>query len=108
MGSARMWSADELYERGVIDVLAEKGKGEDVVRKIISDPNRSNCDTQRVRFERINREKLFEAVTIWVERAMDLPAKQIKAMKFILKAQRVARERRETGVANRHAVRTQS
>lgn len=108
LGSARRWSADELYEKGVVDVLAEKGKGNEAVRSIISDPSWSIKDLHKERLQCINEDDLFETVTLWVERAMELPAKQLKAMKFILKAQRVARERRETTFDNVSVVRIPS
>lgn len=96
LGSARRWSADELYTRGVVDVLAEKGQGKEAVRAIISDPSLATTSRYRGRFEGISVDDLFETVSLWVERAMELAPQQLKAMKFILRAQRVARERRET------------
>jgi len=105
LGSARRWSADELYERGAIDVLAEKGKGIEVVRSITSEPSCSTDESRKSRFRHISEDDLLETATAWVERAMELPSKQCKAMKLIMKAQRVARERRETSHVNMNAAR---
>lgn len=90
--SGRIYSAHELYEMGIIDVLADEGDGEnalyDFVRK--SSKYRNTCRyIKRIR-ERVNpvtHEELIDIANLWVDAAISLSEKDLKIMERIVKAQ---------------------
>lgn len=90
--SGRMYGAEELYEMGVVDVLAEDGEGEEAVYQFIRKHSRSRNAHQaiqkvRQRFNPITREELMDITTIWVDAALRLEAKDLRVMERLVRAQ---------------------
>ena len=93
--SGRTYSAEELYDMGVIDVLAEEGRGEDAVWDYIKKTHgkahgrnalRSAIQaTQALRYD-----DLAKTIDIWVDAAMGLSEADLKIMDTLIRAQQRA------------------
>ena len=90
--SGKTYSATELYDMGVVDVLADDGEGEIAVHEYIKkharrgEPSRA---LQKIR-ERVNpitHEELNDIVEIWVDTALKLSARDQKVMNWVIAAQ---------------------
>lgn len=104
--SGRIYSADEMYELGVVDMVVDNGCGEDAVRNYIA-ADRGNHAVRnaiyRVR-QRVNPITLAElrAVTdIWVDTTLKLTPTDLRRMELLQAAQlrRLARHRRDAAPA---------
>jgi len=90
--SGRTYSAEELYEMGVVDVLAEEGEGEEAVRDYIRQAHsrRNGRDAlQRLvrEVDSLHYEDLVKSIDIWVDAAFNLSESDLKTMDFLLRAQ---------------------
>jgi DSF synthase len=90
--SGNMYSARQLYDMGVIDVIAPDGAGEAAVYSFIRKHSRGG--NGRRAFEKVRRD--FESVTIdeleritaiWVDTAMRLDERDLKMMDRLVRAQ---------------------
>ncbi len=91
--SGRTYSATELYDMGVIDVLAEDGEGVQVVESYLKSHNQSHNTIRSIKKIRqivhpVTRQNLFDIVDIWVEAAMDLSTKDLAKMERLLHLQK--------------------
>ena len=97
--SGNLYSARQLYDMGVVDVITADGTGEAAVAHYV----RKHCRGSHGRraFERVRRD--FEAVTkdellhitrVWVDAAMHLSERDLRMMDRLIRAQE------RTGVAN--------
>lgn len=90
--SGRQYSAGELYEMGVVDVLAEDGQGVHAVNAFIRRHSRSRhglMAIQRVR-ERLAPlalQELDDVVMIWVDAALQLTERDLRTMGRLVAAQ---------------------
>jgi DSF synthase len=107
--SGRQYTAAELYEMGVVDILAEDGEGMHAVNAFIRRHQRSSnglLAIQRVR-QRLNPmpfQELEDVVMIWVEAAMDLTERDLRTMERLVSAQhRLARRSDDMGHAHEPA-----
>jgi DSF synthase len=105
MLSGRIYSAEELYEMGVIDLVAEDGAGEDAVYDYVERVDRSFEGTRAIYGARriVNPVTLDEmkAVTdLWVETALKLDRSDLRKMERLAAAQdrrmKTQRERKRT------------
>jgi DSF synthase len=90
--SGKMYGAEELYEVGLVDVLAEDGKGVDAVNEYIrKQERRSNgflaVQKARHRFNPITRQELMDITTVWVDAALKLNEKDLKVMDRFVRSQ---------------------
>ncbi len=90
--SGRLYTSDELYEMGVIDILAEKGEGEMEVYKYIKAANRYSNSFGAIRRVRdicnkISYDELIDVAKIWVDAAFKLTDKDLKMMGRLIKRQ---------------------
>lgn len=90
--SGRLYKAEELAEIGVVDILAEKGKGESAVHDYIRRRQRvSNAFAaiQKVRdyIQPVTHEELMDIADIWVETALKLGKKDLRVMKRLVYSQ---------------------
>lgn len=91
--SGKTWRAEELHELGVVDVLAEPGEGEAVVRTYISERQRRSPNTmmalQQVRktVNPVGYEELEEIALIWVDAALRLNERDLKIMDRLVRSQ---------------------
>lgn len=90
--SGKMYSAEELFEAGLVDVLADDGKGVEAVNEYIrKQERRSNgflaVQKARHRFNPITNQELMDITTVWVDAALKLTEKDLKVMDRFVRSQ---------------------
>lgn len=90
--NGRIYSAEEMFDMGIVDVLAEKGAGKEAVyTKIKSCEKHRNgmLAMQKViaRTDPVDYDELIDVCKIWVQAAMSLSEKDLKMMQRLVKAQ---------------------
>ena len=90
--SGKIYSAEELFDMGVVDVLAEPGEGEQAVYDYLRRRNRASkgyAAIQRVRdlYQPLCYEELAAIVDVWVDTALSLDEKDLRVIERLLKAQ---------------------
>jgi DSF synthase len=90
--SGRLYTAEELYEIGVVDVLAEPGDGVDAVHQFVGRYGRTNRTRQAVAKARqivnpVSRDELIRITDLWVDTALSLDAADLRKMQHLAKAQ---------------------
>lgn len=93
IGSVRRWQAEELFEMGAIDVLAEPGEGKTVATAMINTSTESQLSDYRRRFQNVRLGTLQRDVIRWVDQSFSLSDRELRVMGLILKAQKRARIR---------------
>ena len=92
LSNGRIYSAEEMYEMGVVDVLADDGEGNAAVYAKINSCEKHRkgmLAMQRVmeRVEPVDYDELLDVCKIWVQAAMDLSEKDLRMMTRLVKAQ---------------------
>lgn len=92
IASGKVYTAEELYDMGVVDVLVPDGQGEDAVYEFIHHQrNRSSgfqaLDRVIEQFNPLSYKELLDVVTVWVDTAMQLSEKNIRLMQYLVRAQ---------------------
>ncbi len=88
----KLYTAEELHEMGLVDILAEEGEGEMAVYEHIKRENRA-CNgfraLRRVRDARdpITYEELSQVLEIWVDTALKLERRDLKMMERLVSRQ---------------------
>jgi DSF synthase len=90
--NGKIYRAEELHAEGVVDVLAEDGKGEDALYNFLLGNNgRCNAYESVLRVRRklrpLRYEQLQEVVELWVDAAMRIGARDIRKMERLARAQ---------------------
>lgn len=90
--SGKLYSSEELFDMGVIDILAEKGEGEMEVYKYIKAANRYSNSYGAIRKVRdicnkISYDELIDIAKIWTDAAFKLTEKDLKMMGRLIKRQ---------------------
>ncbi len=90
--SGRLFLAEELYELGAVDVLAEPGGGEMAVHDYIRRETRSRNGALALRSARdeiqpITYSELMRVSEIWVDAALRLEAKDVRMMERLVNRQ---------------------
>lgn len=90
--SGRIYDAEELYEMGVVDVLAEDLHGEMAVYDYIRRENRAANGYRALRAakQRVNRidyQELMDIADIWVQAALRLEARDLRMMERLVARQ---------------------
>jgi DSF synthase len=90
--SGRLYSAEELHTRRVIDVVAEDGEGEDAIHRVVREVDpRHRGIVAALRAQRlavpIRRETLSAIVDQWAECAMGLTDRDLRLMERLARAQ---------------------
>jgi len=91
--SGKTYTAAELYDMGIVDVLAEDGAGVQATEDYMNSHNQSHNTIRSIKKIRqivhpITRQNLYEIVDIWVEAAMDLSEKDLSKMERLLHLQK--------------------
>ena len=91
--SGKMYTSEELYEIGVVDVLANPGEGEQAVYTYISKQNQMYGGCQalrriRQRYQPIDYQELLDITADWVDTAMQLPEKDLRTMDRLAHSQK--------------------
>lgn len=90
--SGRIYSAEELHEMGVVDVLAEDGQGQQAVQEYIARHDRKFNAHQatyraRRRVNPVTLDELTDVVDIWAEAALNLTDSDLRKMDRLCAAQ---------------------
>lgn len=91
--SGKIYSATELYDMGVVDVLVDNGEGEKAVYAYMKKQNRAPLGYQAVREIRQSEQPvvyadLLKITTRWVETALLLDDKDLRTMQRLARSQR--------------------
>ena len=91
--SGETYTAGELYDMGVIDVLAEDGEGILATKDYMNSHNRSHNTIRAMKKIRqivhpITKQTFYDIVDIWVEAAMDLSEKDLAKLDRLLQLQK--------------------
>lgn len=90
--SGRIYSAAELFDMSLIDVLAEDGRGEEAVRDYIAQNRRQHAVHRRLRdvnmrVNPLSLEELRDVTDIWAEHAMQLEEPDLRKMERLARTQ---------------------
>jgi DSF synthase len=90
--SGKLYSSDELFELGIVDVLAEKGEGELAVYNYIKASSRQSNSYQAMRKVKdicnpISYQELLDIVKVWVDAAFNLSPRDLKMMDRLIQRQ---------------------
>ncbi len=90
--SGDLWTAEQLYAKGVVDVLAETGCGEQAVMDFIRRQERVGNGTAgihraRRRVSPIEYGELLDIALIWAETALRLSDRDLRVMERLVRAQ---------------------
>ncbi|MEO7344871.1 MAG: enoyl-CoA hydratase-related protein, partial [Methylotenera sp.] len=90
--SGKIYTGEELYKMGVVDVLAEDGQGEYALNTWIKKNHRSLNSFQAInrakqRVSPLTIDELNEITEIWVDAALRLDERNLKVMERLVRAQ---------------------
>ena len=90
--SGQLFTAEELYELGVVDILAERGEGELAVLDYIKRAERAANGYRAMREVKdacntITYQELLDITTIWVEAALRLEKRDLRMMERLVSRQ---------------------
>lgn len=90
--SGRIYTAEELHEIGVVDVLADDGEGVNEVDSFIKKHDKSSNTRKallkiRNRVNPVTLKELMDIGEIWVDTAMSLTTKELKVMERLIRSQ---------------------
>lgn len=92
VSSGKIYTGEELYQMGVVDVLAEDGQGEYALNNWIKKHHKSLNSFQAInrakqRVNQLTRDELFDITDIWVDAALRLDERNLKVMERLVRAQ---------------------
>ncbi len=90
--SGRLYKAEELYEMGVVDRLAEPGQGKEVLTQYIKEAEKHRSVhslLQRVHntHHRVPFKELQDITELWVDSALQLSERDLRTMERLVRAQ---------------------
>ncbi len=106
--SGKLYSAEELHELGVVDVLVGKGEGEEAVYGYVEKQSRRSngyiaLQKARHRFNPVTYQELIDITGIWVDAALQLGDKDLKVMdRFVRSQQKLV----EKSITLKHSIAT--
>lgn len=99
--SGKIYSAEELHELGMVDVLVEDGEGVEAVRDYVA--KRARCSNgymalqkARHRFNPVTYQEMMDITQIWVDAALQLSDKDLKVMDRFSRSQKKLFEKGES------------
>jgi len=83
--SGKLYSAEELFDLGIVDILAKKGEGEMEVYRYINSAERKANTYQAIRkvkdiFDPVSYQELIDITKIWVDSALNINDKDLRMM----------------------------
>lgn len=92
MLDGKKYISDELFEMGVVDKLADKGRGQQVVYEYIKEVKKYNNAHMAMKYVRekvhpISHDDLIDVCKYWVDIAMNISERDLKLMKRLARAQ---------------------
>ena len=90
--SGKIYSGEELYQMGVVDVLAEDGLGEYALTNWIKKNHRSLNSSQAINKAKqcvnpLTYQELYNITEVWVDAALRLDERNLKVMERLVRAQ---------------------
>jgi DSF synthase len=89
--SGRVYSAEEMYDLGVIDLVVDSGCGEEAVREYVGDPRKHGARQAiyraRQRANPLTLSELRDITDMWVETTMKLTEADLRRMSHLQSAQ---------------------
>lgn len=90
--SGRTYTSEELYEMGLIDMLAEAGDGEQAVHDYVKKQSRFGIGTRAVhnvrqRINPVSYQELLDIALLWVDTALKLEARDLRVIQRLVRAQ---------------------
>ena len=90
--SGQLYSAEQLYDMGVVDILAEQGEGEVAVYRYIKSLRRSMNSYRSVQqvkdiCNQVTYEELLKIGNVWADAAINLTEKDLRMMKRLVSRQ---------------------
>ncbi|MGH8803027.1 MAG: hypothetical protein ACREX6_12120, partial [Casimicrobiaceae bacterium] len=90
--SGRVYSANEMHDLGVVDVLAEDGAGLDTVRAMIQSRQRKRNSYRAMslakrEFQPVSHAEMRNVVALWVDAALRLENRDLRMMARLVRAQ---------------------
>lgn len=90
--NAEGYTAEQLYDMGIVDLVADPGEGEIALRSFIKRLNRSNITRRSVlkmrnRVLPLEKQELLDIAYDWVDAAFSLSDRDISAMSRLVRAQ---------------------
>ena len=90
--SGTIYSAEQLYEMGVIDILAEQGEGELAVYRYIKNASRSRNtfkSMQKIKdiCNPVSYQELVDIATVWADSALQLTSRDLRMMERLVRRQ---------------------
>jgi len=90
--SGQLYSAEQLYDMGVVDILAEQGEGEVAVYRYIKSLRRSMNSYRSVQqvkdiCNQVTYEELLKIANVWADAAINLTEKDLRMMKRLVSRQ---------------------
>jgi DSF synthase len=90
--SGKIYTGEELYQMGVVDVLAEDGQGDFALSNWIKKNHRSLNSFQAInrakqRVNLLTEAELYDITEIWVDAALRLDERNLKVMDRLVRAQ---------------------
>jgi DSF synthase len=99
ISSGRLYPAEELYEMGVIDILADSGEGPAAVLEYVRHENRAPNGMRAIRAARdivnpITLDELMRVTEVWVDASLCLRPRDLRMMERLVKRQAGAMQRK--------------
>ncbi|MDQ6955888.1 MAG: crotonase/enoyl-CoA hydratase family protein, partial [Mariprofundaceae bacterium] len=90
--SGKLYSAQEMFDFGVVDIIVEDGEGEQAVYDYIKKENRARNGFQAFRKAKkccnpITYDELEKITNIWVDAALQLNSRDLRMMERLVKRQ---------------------
>lgn len=90
--SGSVFTAEQMHEMGVVDILVDDGGGEGAVHTYVEKHKRrpnayESVYRARQRYHPISSEELSDIADIWVDAAMRVRAKDLRIMEMLVKSQ---------------------
>jgi len=88
--SAKIYTAEQLHDLGVIDIICEEGEGDSAATRFIAKRHRQKkgIDTMRelaAQFAPVDRAEMLAITDRWVEAALDIGAKERRIIEVLMK-----------------------
>ena len=90
--SGQIYAAEELYEMGIVDRLAEPGEGERAVYEFLEEDRRRANATRALRAAKrlsnpVSYDELYAITEVWVDAALNLTDRDLRMMERLVKRQ---------------------
>jgi DSF synthase len=90
--SGRVYSAEEFYEIGLVDVLANKGEAREAAQKFIAENKRRHTllyamNKVQNKVNMLTKSELQDVTEIWVDSVLKLDAQDLRRMELLISAQ---------------------